>query len=142
MRSDVVHFLLEISSLVLLLPLQRSGSRSLCANVLSVLLVSVAFKLATCVLFASFPNCSSSVTLSICNKTAQLNHVFLSPRMPIMFHLDRWTSRLTVRRTSAERTNVGLAHARPQCIFCQLVCVCVVLDATHICTFLCFHSFL
>ena len=34
---------------------------------------------------------SSGVMLSMRNKIVQLNYVFLSPCIPIMFHPDRWT---------------------------------------------------
>ena len=76
---------------------------------------------ASCSLFsqALLPHAyhSSGVMLSMCNK---LNHVFLSLRMPIMFHPDKQTHGPMVRRTSAERSNVGLAHARPQSNFFTL----------------------
>ena len=86
-----------------------------CRCLLSCLL-SVTFK-PTCMLFASFSShvcCSSGIMLSMRYKTVQLNHVFLSLHMPIMFHLVRQTNRHAVRWISAEWTNVGLAHTHLQ----------------------------
>ena len=74
-----VHFLLELSLLAPLLPFKHSGSRSLLLSSLSCWF-SVTFKPATCTMFALFPSsspssihvcCSSSIMLSMRNKTAQ-----------------------------------------------------------------------
>ena len=64
-------------------------------------------------LWLQVPATVFSVLLALCHMQ-KLYHVPLSLRMPIMFNLDRRTDEHTVRQTPSERTNVGLAHARPQ----------------------------
>ena len=110
-----VRFLIELFLLALLLPFQCSGLRSLPLSSLS----CSSQRHARCSLSSRallpLARCSSSVMLSMRNKTAQPRVSFAVHAHYVPFRqMDTQTNGHTVRRTSAERTNVGLAHARPQ----------------------------
>ena len=100
-----VHFLLKLSLLVLLAMLSLAPGHCRCLLYLAGSLLHSRPRHVCCMLpfqallplaLESIHVCRSScVMLSMRNKTVQLNHVFLLPRMPIMFHLDRRTHRQT-----------------------------------------------